>query len=310
MRRAAIVACAALALASGCKRRKPEAFTTIWLGPNKACGRIKSGDVICWGGGDAARPVPERRDVTDLALGETRSCAIRGEAVACEGPAVKADPKVSATKVVVGGGHACAVLTSGVRCWGKNDEGQAAGWSAPVRAIAAGEAHTCVAVEGDAVHCFGRGFADGRKLLPGVGVRGLAAGKAQTCALLDDGSARCWTAQGEPARVEGLAGAAEIAAGYAHVCARLGNGSVSCWGENAQYQLADGTNEKRTRATAVHGLFGVEQIVAAADGTCARLGDGEVKCWGNDDHGQLAWPALPPGPINVPTPIRYMRPAP
>ena len=69
------------------------------------------------------------------------------------------------------------------------------------------------------------------------------------------------------------------------------------------------STERRTRATPVQGLFGVVEIVAAADGTCARLGDGETKCWGNDDAGQLAWPALPPGALNVPMPIRYMSPA-
>lgn len=312
VRRGAIVAAVALgalALATGCKRRKPEAFTKIWLGPNEACGRLKSTDVVCWGNGQPAHVAPELGTVLDVALGDGFRCVHRGDQITCDGLST-GDPVTNPLRVFAGSGHACATRLEDVRCWGKNDHGQAAGWKEHAGAIALGEAHTCVAIDGDAVHCWGRGYGDGKKkILAGVAVHELAAGRDHTCALVAGGTVRCWTPTTEPVAVEGLAGAAKIVAGDAHACALLTNGSVACWGDNRFSQLADGTTEPRARATPVQGLFGVAEIVAAGGGTCVRLGDGEVKCWGNDDHGQLAWPALPPGVVNVPTSIRYVRPA-
>lgn len=108
-------------------------------------------------------------------------------------------------------------------------------------------------------------------------------------------------------KVDGLADGAvvQVATGRAHACALLRDATIWCWGDNAFYQLADGTKDARDQPRMIQGVFGVRQIVASGDGTCARLGDGDMRCWGNNTHGQLAPQMHPRTAINVPTSIRH-----
>jgi alpha-tubulin suppressor-like RCC1 family protein len=93
-------------------------------------------------------------------------------------------PKVSlgtgrhATAIAVGAGHSC-VLTevNQVRCWGLNADGQLGAGDLTNRGIDP-------ATMGDALNNVDLGAQHT--------VRAVAAGNSHTCAVLDDGTVRCW----------------------------------------------------------------------------------------------------------------------
>ncbi len=235
-----------------------------------------------------------------------------------------------------GGGHACLRrLDNRVHCWGRNAEGQLGdgtlrpravptpvGGLTGVRALALGEAHTCVLTEAD-VLCWG----DNRRGQLGPGpalnprptlvtdVRGaleLAAGRDFTCARTA-GGVLCWGDNSEgqlgvdaatvaastvPVAVAGLAAVEQVVAGRAHACARLREAppdaggmatpNVVCWGAGAQGQLGRGEGVVATAAPApVPGLTEVVELSAGDNHTCARRRDGGVRCWGDNGAGQL-----------------------
>jgi hypothetical protein len=136
-----------LLLLLSCKRKKPEAFSDIYLAEDHACGKGTSGAIVCWGGkyGDVPHPVPE---LTSLPAGDTKgrahSCErLANGTVACKGDnsfyqladsskTSSEQPKIvygltGVTKVVAAGDGTCALLGDGdVRCWGNNTHGQLA----------------------------------------------------------------------------------------------------------------------------------------------------------------------------------------
>ncbi len=185
----------------------------------------------------------------------------------------------SATQVVTGTDHTCALTSSGgVRCWGGNDFGQ---------------------------------LGDGRTItrsLPGAvsgltsGVQAIAAGNSFSCALLNAGGVQCWglNKSGQlgdgtgkerhtPVDVSGLtSGVQAIAAGASHACALTTGGGVKCWGLNSDGQLGDGTTKIRRTPVDVTGLTnGVTAVALGAAHSCALLSTGGVQCWGGNTTGQV-----------------------
>lgn len=193
----------------------------------------------------------------------------------------------SATSVSAGGGHTCAVTTSGsASCWGWNSDGQLGSGSdrgpescgsAPcstspvgvvaldsgVAAISVGGEHTCVLTTGGGVKCWGRD----RVLGDGTSMASLT-----------------------PVDVVGLSsGVAAISAGSYHTCALTTGGAVKCWGANWVGQLGNGSVVYESYAPVdVVGLSsGVVAISAGGWHTCALTNGGGVKCWGANGSGEL-----------------------
>ncbi len=182
----------------------------------------------------------------------------------------------SATQVVVGVDHACALIADGsVQCWGGNRFGQ-----------------------------LGTGTVQDQ-VFPPVTVTGLSAAVVRlsssfehTCALLSDHTIRCWgngvsgemgngteqLANPTPVTVSGIGDAIDVSAGNAHTCAVHGDGSASCWGANPEGRLGNGTTTGSTTLVTVVGLATpAVQIAAGTGNSCARLATGEVECWGAAD---------------------------
>jgi alpha-tubulin suppressor-like RCC1 family protein len=284
--------------------------TAIAAGFAHTCALLSGGAAKCWGsngngqvgdGTNWARGAP--RDVLGLTSG--------------------------VTAIAAGGSHNCVILAGGgVKCWGANYNGQLGdatttdrwepadvpGLSGGVMAIAAGTSHTCAALAGGGVKCWGyNGYGqlgDGtteQRTSP-VPVSGLtdtvtaiAAGWGHTCALLSDGGVQCWgynysgqlgdgtTEQhSTPAPVPGLSGVIAIAAGDYHTCALGSSGPVKCWGANERGQLGDATWQNKSTPVEPIGMAeGVTGIAAGGFHTCASASAGTAKCWGYNGSGQL-----------------------
>jgi alpha-tubulin suppressor-like RCC1 family protein len=232
--------------------------------------------------------------------------------------------------ITAGSYHTCGLTAGGgVKCWGSNGAGQLGdgtttdrltpvdgiGLASGLRALAAGEEHTCVLTSGGGVRCWGSNeygqLGDGTttdRLTPvdvvGLAslVQALAAGGFHACGLTSVGGVKCWghNTYGQlgdgttvnanaPVGVSGLAsGVQALAAGEFHTCALTSGGGVKCWGWNDRGQLGDGTNTERHTPVEVSGLAsGVQALAAGGYHTCALMAKGGVKCWGSNYYGQL-----------------------
>jgi alpha-tubulin suppressor-like RCC1 family protein len=206
--------------------------------------------------------------------------------------------------VSTGGQHACALMqTGGVKCWGLNSSGQlgdgtlespenmqstpvdVVGLSSGVKAISAGQLHTCAILETGGLKCWGYNYAGQ-----------LGNGYSQYSHGND------YISESSPVDVVGLSsGVSRIASGFLHTCAILDSGDVKCWGLNESGQIGDGTVEGdstcaleacggiyRLLPTSVVGLASdAVAIETGAYHTCAVLDDTGLQCWGKNDFGQI-----------------------
>lgn len=194
-------------------------------------------------------------------------------------------PLIGASNVAAGAGHSCAVSTGGgVKCWGRNAEGQlgdgsntysnipttVSGLGTGVHSVSAGGHNTCALTTGGAVKCWGFNWLGEL----GNGVNGP-----------DEGS-------NIPVDVSGLdSGVVAIGVGSQHICALTAQGGIKCWGGNYYGQLGNGYSGSSAYSNVpvdVDGLnAGVQSISVGGTHTCALLESGAVKCWGYNYYGQL-----------------------
>ena len=289
--------------------------------------------------------IPGLNDVSAAGSGAWHTCAISSSgAVKCWGYNVRgqlgdgstqqqnvpvAVPGVSNVTSVVGGWyHTCAQTAAGaMQCWGDNASGQIGdgtlvsrpapaavqGLSSGAVSIAAGWYHSCAAVTGQGIKCWGFNeygqLGDGTTTdrpvptpVESAWLVGIAAGGWHTCAITASRGMRCWGAnsfgqlgdgtannQSAPVDVTGLgSGIAQIAPGTHHTCALTSDGSVQCWGWNQYGQLGNGLTANSALPSTVSGLAsGVIAIASGGAHSCAILSAGTVKCWGKNDYGQL-----------------------
>ena len=198
----------------------------------------------------------------------------------------------TATRVVTGDGHTCALVgdnpNATVQCWGLGDSGQRGD----------GSFNTISTVPGPVVGITGA---------VGVATRGY-----HSCALLGaDGTVWCWgrnvdgqlgngtrapvdcaqrgvpCGSSTPVQASGITGAVAVIAGGYHTCALFGDGSAQCWGRNDDGQLGDGTFTTSSTAVRVGNLTGAAALTGGFYHTCAVLSDFTVQCWGRNAEGQL-----------------------
>ncbi|HQR18044.1 MAG TPA: DUF4214 domain-containing protein [Gemmatimonadales bacterium] len=292
-------------------------------------------------------------DVVDIASGYFHNCALTARGgVKCWGdnqvgqlgdpsrsnwvtPADVSGLASGVVAIAAGSWHSCAVTAvGGVKCWGSNSYGQLGdgtktdrsapvdvpGLSSGVRAIAAGERHTCALTDGGGVKCWGSNshgqLGDGTygdalvRLAPvdvsglASGVAAIAAGHVHTCAITSGGGAKCWGDNSfaqignggvavisvTPADVSGLgSGVMAIAGGEYHTCAAAAGGAAKCWGNNFYGQIGDGTmGNYRYTPEGVSGLAsGATAVAVNVYHSCALTDGGGVKCWGANAAGAL-----------------------
>ncbi|MDC0667597.1 EGF domain-containing protein [Nannocystis radixulma] len=255
------------------------------------CAALDDGEVKCWGINAGGQ----------LGLGDTDN---RGDDPGEMGdalPFVDLGARAHAVDVSVGTVHSCALLQDGgVKCWGTNYGGQLGlgdtaargdgpgemgdalplvALGGPAAVLSAGQLHTCVRLDSDAVKCWGiassgqlgHGDAQNRGDQPG-----------EMGAML-------------PAVQLGAATPVAVVGGGQATCATFDDSSLKCWGANNVGQLGLGDTEYRGDSPGQMGddlpvveLGPKAQSVSANEAhACAVLAGGVVKCWGINNYGQL-----------------------
>jgi alpha-tubulin suppressor-like RCC1 family protein len=266
--------------AGGSLAFEPLTATAVALGAAHTCALLSSGEVACWGDGSRGQ------------LGDGVAQPGYHRAFAAKVPGL-----TGVTGIRAGGNTTCAILSSGVACWGDGAYGQLG--------------------DGMAWDGYGRATPAPVQGLPHV--LDLSVGGLSACAVVDDGSVRCWgrnTPEGwlgfvsadcgpynttmnavdqpceaAPREVMGVSGAVSVATGGDHTCAVLGSGGIVCWGADDFGQLGDGfsgTQPHDPSPKSVLGIFKAVRVALGASHTCAIAGDARgVSCWGDNSFGQL-----------------------
>ena len=215
--------------------------------------------------------------------------------------------------IATGSDHICVILISEdnsiegglVKCWGRNDFGQ----------LGTDQVYQTSQGDDTSNEVF---FVD-----LGVGriVKAITAGDKHTCAILDNDQVKCWGAndfgqlglgdinhRGDDVENEmgdnlpfiDLGGdhtAKALFARYNYTCAILDNDQLKCWGDNYFGQLGLGDVNARGDESYEMGDdlpyvdLGADRTVKAVTAgkshTCAILDNDQLKCWGINNFGQL-----------------------
>ncbi|MCP9955542.1 RCC1 domain-containing protein [Actinomadura madurae] len=284
----------------------PSAADPVDLGGNLAwkvatgalhsCAVLVDGGVVCWGQNRFGVLGSGAQDGANVSIGDDETPAdvpVGGDIM------VDLGRNRTAKAIAAGGSHTCVIDDlDDVMCWGLSSKGQLGYPNTEeiigddedpaqvnavelgrrtVRAIAAGEDHTCAVTESGAVYCWGDNthgqlglpdltdqigddetpLAAGAVDLNGMKAVDITAGRAHTCATLEDATLRCWgdntygaTGLGTPGLdlppdsgpVDlGGTGVTTAVAGYDHTCTALAGSvhHVRCWGR-VGWQSKDG----------------------------------------------------------------------
>jgi alpha-tubulin suppressor-like RCC1 family protein len=235
---------------------------------------------------------------------KTAASDIAGNTMASDNTTANGFNTTDIVPITSGYAHNCFMLDNGsVKCWGANASGQLGlghtnnrgdnssfmgdnllavdlGTGKTVRAIEAGDNHTCAILDNESVKCWGAN-ASGQLGLGHTNNRG------DNSSLMGDNLLAVDLGSDRTAKA--------IAAGYAHTCAILDNSLVKCWGSNTSGQLGLGDTDSRgDNASEMGGslttvdLGTTAKAISAGDShTCAILDNSQVKCWGDNYYGQL-----------------------
>lgn len=284
--------------------------SAIAAGGAHVCALTNEGAVKCWGkgqrgqlgnGGTANSSTPVSvsglgSGVVAIASGTSHSCALTDTgAVKCWGdnltlqigrtgvsmsstPYTLTDLPSDITAIAAGGGHNCALTSTGAaHCWGNNASGQLGNDSTTNSA--------------PAVPVTGLGSA----------VAAITLGANHSCAVLTQGQTQCWGANNvgqlgdgsttnhtTPVQVTDLnSGVTLIGAGKDHTCAVKDSHTVTCWGDDTRGQLGDSGGYLQPIAHHVADLSQTSALESQDSGACALSQTGAVRCWGRNDLGQL-----------------------
>lgn len=246
-----------------------------------------------------------------LDAGERHVCVIREGSPWCWGQNYGQNLGRSYGSVLVNGSHVFNGLeTSGVPL-------QSSLGITSATAVVAGASHTCALLPNGTVRCWGSmgfsGLGDGVNTASAVPVTvsGIASAKALTgggdhlCAALADGTVWCWgderldgpgrvLGSAVPRQVAGLADAVAVAATGTHFstsglysCAVLADGGVRCWGDARYGKLGNGSLVNSASPVVVSGIGTAVAIATGDTSACVVLANGQIQCWGEYSGGVL-----------------------
>ncbi|MEO3827663.1 hypothetical protein [Actinomadura sp. B10D3] len=291
----------------------PSAAAPVDLGGNLAwkvaagnlhtCAVLVGGEVVCWGQNLYGILGSGDQEANDGSIGDDEVPAdvpVGGDIM------VNLGRNRTAKAIAAGGSHTCVIDDlDDVMCWGLSDKGQLGYENAEeiigdtenpgqvnavtlgprkVRAIAAGEDHTCAVTDHGAVYCWGDN-SHGQLGLPDLTEQ---IGDNET------------PAEAGQVDLNGMK-AVDITAGRAHTCATLEDATLLCWGDNTYGATGLGSPvlDLPSDSDPVDlGGTGVTTAVAGYDHTCTALAGSvhHVRCWGHvgeqSKDGRLGLPDL------------------
>lgn len=186
-------------------------------------------------------------------------------------------PFVTAVKLGVGWGHACAIEAGGaLYCWGSNRDGRLGLGTVTSTILGA------------------------TRIAPGTEWADVDAGYDHTCAKSSVGVLYCWgnneygqvgdgttITRPNPTVVSGGVAAAQILIGASSSCTLGGGGLMHCWGYNSNGYLATGTAVRAvmTPAPAAGGIA-FASVNHTGQTSCGLTASGVAWCWGGDSYGR------------------------
>ena len=297
------------------------AFGQIAAGNAHVCQVLRDGTLSCWGRNNDAQATPPGGLYTQVAVGDTLSCAIRAAdaGITCWGVDAAAVMAAFADKgwrqISLGqqDGGLCALPLANdlVRCRKgttvTNRPGKRANQAdAPLRTItymaySPGNAFCGSLAVGttDSASTYSTGYCTPGLSYPGGRWQSVEGGLWHGCAVQTNGVLQCFaglSAQISIPSPQNTQRFRAVSAGTSHTCAIRDNGTLFCWGDN--------TNGK---SNAPAGTY--VQIAAGNTFTCAIRSDGVRVCWGDNAAGQAPQLQLQPASIAANASIGVAYPA-
>jgi alpha-tubulin suppressor-like RCC1 family protein len=223
------------------------------------------------------------------------ACTRSGEVLHPSDGAAPVVLQLTDVRLAAGFGHACAVVSGTLRCWGDDSDGQLG-----VTGGDGGSGQAPVTVGG------------GPWIAP-------AAGSHHTCALANDGGIWCWggnangqlgsgdrASRAEPRQVALRAKAVDVRTAFEFTCALLADASVWCWGFNQEGQLGLGDDYPGDDHLAPIQL-GTDRdwtFIATGQGHgCGIRAPGRLYCWGRNTSSELGQGFTNPEEIRAPVQV-------
>jgi len=273
--------------------------TMIEAGGTHTCAVLDNDDLICWGANQYGQ----------LGMGNTTPLGNHVSEVGDGFSIVELPPGRNVSQLALGNTHTCAIWDDGsVSCWGSNDNGELGlentnyigdGGSEmgsnlgfvsfpngnTAENITAGDGFTCAILNNSDTVCWGDSqFGQlGIENTNNIGDQGGEMGNS--LGIIDFGTSR---------------NAVEIDAGSTSVCAILDNAQVKCWGQNDVGQLGlgdtldrgDGFNEMGNSLQPVNIGGSADRIEVGDKFACIILTTDGIKCWGTASNGRLGYEDL------------------
>ena len=289
----------------------PACVLGVVAGDEHGCAWMRDGAARCWGenifgslgnpdgGGPNAVAVIGLATAVDLdARGYVSGALLVDGAVRAWGLNVSAGehaqvplevnvPKANA--IAVGNGHACALASGDVWCWGRNWAGELG-----------------IAVEGLPLKQYSPSAVRGISSAVGVAV-----GYEFSCAMLLDGNVWCWgrndfgqlgndsqVDSAAPVQVIGVESAVAVFATDDRACALLSDGSLWCWGDFVDDPL-------QLTAAPIPSVHNVTNVALGTSHTCVVEGESAMLCWGINAYGQLGLGEAASVFVADPTPVLW-----
>jgi alpha-tubulin suppressor-like RCC1 family protein len=320
----------------------PGPASALTAGDRLTCALLRDATVWCWG--DNAMRQLGQCDGSALAS-SPRPVQVMGYALDPQGKPTCGKAPFEATRLSVGGKHACALAPDGnVYCWGENSTGQCGhdpkvyddvpgpiaieGSPGGLVDVQAGDEFTCGLKDDGTMYCWGSnklgslGTGSTTDSYKSAGVQSLLSvsdlviSDETGCARTSDGALWCWgngssgifgtNLQHELAPVRVTTADRAFAGSVSkHLCIVSAVGELRCWGSNLKGQVGAGTLDANVFAPTAAKLVTVAEVALGEEHTCATTKDGALFCWGDDSAGELGIGATSDVPVSSPVRVPF-----
>ncbi|WP_186644041.1 RCC1 domain-containing protein [Fluviispira vulneris] len=238
--------------------------------------------------------------------------------------------------------HTCAFLSTGLKCWGSQNNGKLgnrinnnSNATQPqdvlnlngnqIKMMVTGDEHVCVLFSASQqVSCWGLNnqgqmaqsdftnpFINGVNIPLPESVKLIATSDHSVCAVTISGGLYCWgssiTTTSSPNPILIDTNVKNISSGEKdHFCYINSSDAIKCFGKNDKLQLGNSTSSSAFNKTPnlISGISNAKAIVAGAFHSCAITNDGaSVYCWGDNSKGQLGSGSMTPTQSSAPVSV-------